>query len=313
MKGKKISVITPCYRGEGYLATFLENVAHQTVLAEVELVLDHNEPSDKELLLVDAFDKEFPGILVHRVVRPVVPIGRSVNNCINAASGKYLCIWNVDDRRTDDSLERMCATLDTSLDAGFTYGDFVVVDSLGKRNGKRINCMEFERLEFTRSMILGPFFMWRASLASTVGLFDEQFKSGADFDFAIRLAMRSSGRKTEGNLGYFLDIGEGASTGGSHVPKNVQPIERTVIELRYGIYDKIDYDYLPLAHRYSVPYLLQFGEWVFVEKFVPDYENFMQDRYLRWFVMGMDNYFAAKNNSVKSRASRRGVLKRETM
>ena len=304
---KKVSVICPCFRGENYLGPFLDNVASQTMLHDLELVLDHNEPSDKELSLVHAFDREFPGVLVHSIVSPVEPIGRSMNNCINAASGEYLCLWNVDDHRTENSLERMCSTLDRHSDAGFTYGDFVIVDALGNRKGRPVTCIEFDRSEFTRSMILGPFFMWRASLTPTVGLFDEQFKSGADFDLAIRLAMSSSGRKTKGNLGYYLSIGQGASSGGSHVPTNIQPIERTVIELRYGIYDKIDYGHIPHAARYNIPYLLQLGHWVHVEQFVPEYEKFISERHNRWFALGLNSHFHRRSlqPSLVARAIRR--------
>ena len=313
MKRSKVSVITPCFRGERYLEAFLENVADQTMEPDLELVLDHNEPSDKELSIVEAFDREFPGTLVHRVVKSVVPNGRSLNNCVSAASGKYLCIWNVDDHRTRDSLERMCATLDQDSEAGFTYGEFIIVDALGKRDGIQVTCMEFEKTEFTRSMILGPFFMWRADLTPAVGLFDEQFKSGADYDFAIRLAMNGPGKKTNGNLGHFLNIGQGASTGGTHVPPNIQPIERTVIELRYGIWDKVDYRLFDEALEYDVHHLWISGKRVHVSSVVPEYGQLLRDR-KRLRIRGVVKYLAAiikegARDKIRELARRTGTIK----
>jgi len=279
---KKVSILCPCFKGERYLAAFLENMSQQTIFHECEVVLDHNEPSERELKIVADFERRFPDALVHQIVRPVVPVSASINNCIRAASGIYLCIGNVDDHRTPDSLERMCSTLDVNPDAGFTYGDFVIVDGLGKREGRFVHCPEFERNQFTRGFFLGPFFMWRADLVSKVGYWDEQLRSGSDFDFVVRLAYSCMGKKTWGNLGFYLNTGEGASRGAKHLPRNIQPVERTVIELRYGAYDKTEfldgYQYVRQARRYRLDHLLINGEWQPVERYVPNYRQMMAER-----------------------------------
>ena len=80
-------------------------------------------------------------------------------------------------------------------------------------------------------------------------MFDEQLVSGADFDLSIRLAANSRVGVINEVLGAYLDEGKGASTR----PDNKQPLERTVIELRYGIYDKIDPRFLEEAkQKYDV-------------------------------------------------------------
>ena len=79
-------------------------------------------------------------------------------------------------------------------------------------------------------MILGPFFMFRKSALKKSGVFDEQLMSGADYDLALRLAFNGKGLHIQSNLGYYLNDGQGLSTG-----SRKQPIERTVIELRYGV------------------------------------------------------------------------------
>nr|MBC8492254.1 hypothetical protein [Chloroflexota bacterium] len=214
---------------------------------------------------------------------------------------ELVTIWNVDDLRTPDSIETQARLLLQQPDIGTVYGNFRIVRSFGATDGELVDVSAVPASELTRSMILGPFFMFRKSLCERAGYFDEQLKSGADFDLAIRLALHGKMAMTQTELGYYLNEGLGASTR----PNSLQPIERTVIELRYGIYDKIDYDYLPHTVRYNVPYLLQFGQWVPISRFVPDYEDFIQDRSNRWFVLGMESYFARKN-----RSKRRGLLKR---
>ena len=74
------------------------------------------------------------------------------------------------------------------------------------------------------------FFMFKKSVIEKCGTFDEQFKSGGDMDFAMRLGRKCKGVHTNKVLGVYLDEGTGLSTG-----SELQPLERTVIERRYGL------------------------------------------------------------------------------
>jgi len=289
-----------------YLQGFLESLPKQTFFEQLEVVLDHNEPSEEEVAWVRAFQEKHPGRLKHIVVEKVDPIGTSMNRCIREASAELVTIWNVDDLRTPDSIEAQARLLLQQPDMGIVYGNFRVVRSFGATDGELVDVSSVPASELTRSMIIGPFFMFRKALCEKAGYFDEQLKQGADFDLAIRLALHSKAAMTQAELGYYLNEGLGASTR----PDSLQPIERTVIELRYGIYDKIDYDYLPQAMRYNIPYLLQFGQWIPVSQFVPDYEDFIQDRINRWFMLGMKNYFATKHDFVENRLRQCSLVKR---
>ena len=73
--------------------------------------------------------------------------------------------------------------------------------------------------------------MFRKSLLEKSGVFDEQLVSGADYDLAMRLARCGKSMHIPNILGYYLNEGMGASTR----PNSKQPLERTVIELRYGV------------------------------------------------------------------------------
>ena len=103
-------------------------------------------------------------------------------------------------------------------------------------------------------MILGPFFMFRRSVLDRCGMFDEQFKSGGDFDFAMRLARCGNGLCLSDMLGYYLNEGTGLST---NINDDVQAIERTVIELRYGL-DVLEPQFIKQARKYDIEHL-QYG------------------------------------------------------
>jgi len=174
---KEVSILSPCYRGEPYLESFLENMAQQSMFGQCEIVLDHNEPTAEELSIVENFQRKYPGSMTHCIVPKVTPIAQSINHCITHANGKYLCVGNIDDHRTPDSISSMCETLDRKPEVGFTYGDFIVVDKLGKRGGSKIECQEFDKVAFMRGYLLGPFPMWRRELTLKVGYWDEQFRA----------------------------------------------------------------------------------------------------------------------------------------
>ena len=223
----RVSTITPCYNMGRYIEGFLDNLSKQTH-EDLEIVLDHNDPTDAEVKLVEQYNEKYDNIF-HIKVEGVDPIGISMNRCIENASGDYLCIWNVDDLRTPDSIEVMAKALDDNPDVNFVYGNYYIVPSFGSTNGQYVD--ETGKEEYLKvGMILGPFFMFRKSALKKSGVFDEQLMSGADYDLALRLAFNGKGLHIPLNLGYYLNDGQGLSTGNKK-----QPIERTVIELRYGV------------------------------------------------------------------------------
>jgi hypothetical protein len=116
--------------------------------------------------------------------------------------------------------------------------------------------------------------MWRRAVSKKIGYFDEQCLQGADFDFSSRLALEFEGKKNIGLLGYYLDQGLGLSTKRA----TLQPIERTFIELRYGVYRKIDFLYLSRGKKYNINQVLENGQWISIDKLVPHRKDYMESK-----------------------------------
>ena len=255
----KVSTITPCYNMSKYMKGFLDNLSTQTH-KDLEIVLDHNDPSDEEVKLVEEYNEEYDNIL-HIKVEGVDPIGTSMNRCIEYATGDYLCIWNVDDLRTPDSIEVMAKALDENPDVDFVYGNYVIVPRFGGTEGQYVDETGRED-ELTTGMILGPYFMFRKSILEKSGVFDEQLVQGADYDLALRLALNGKGLHLPINLGYYLNEGLGQST----KPNSKQPLERTVIELRYGI-RVLEPQLVPYTQTYDVENIIVDEEKIPVSNF----------------------------------------------
>lgn len=283
-----VSTITPCFRMKRYLKLFLDELPKQTYFDKMEVVLDHNEPDEEEISWIKEFQAKYPNRIKHIITNPVAPIGTSMNTCIREASGKYLTIWNVDDLRTPNSIELQVKALEEKS-GDITYGNYEIVRSFapaGTVHGKLVDHSPYPESEFTRSMIFGPFIMFKESLIKKSGLFDEQLVSGADFDLSIRLAFNGKAVMSDGILGYYLNEGKGASTR----PDSKQKLDRTIIELRYGIYDKIDYDLVPDATTYKLHHIVIDGNPQQIELFVPQYRNIIKERLNSWKKAGLRKY-----------------------
>ena len=106
-----------------------------------------------------------------------------------------------------------------------------MINKFKRKKGNIVDESKRSHSEFLRGMLLGPFFMFRKSLLSKIGKFDEQFFTGNDYDLAMRLVRVGSYFCLDETIGYYLNDGTGLSTN----PNSLQPIERTAIELRYNL------------------------------------------------------------------------------
>lgn len=149
-----------------------------------------------------------------------------------------------------------------------TYGDFVIIKDFEAREGQYLTSPEFEKTEFVRSMHCGPFRAWKKEIHEKVGYFDEQLRSGADYDLMIRIAYNYPMKKTHGLLGYYLNANTGLSTGQAKLV-SLQQKELLLINKRYNVLDKIDL--FISASEYKIYDIKEDGEFLPVKTFVPHY------------------------------------------
>ncbi len=295
----KVSIILSLYKSEKYLKKYFEDALNQKNIENIEFSIVHNQATKFEKEIINQFKYKLN--IVYQEV-PLEPLYVSWNKAIEQSSGEYIACWNVDDLRTYDSIERMIKTLDENKDTGFTYGDIMIVNQFGSKNGRYIKTLDFTKKLGTSGAIGGPFFMWRRSLIEKVGYFDEQFKSGGDFDYTVRLSLLSKGKKTDGLVGFFLHEGVGLSTRSAHL----QILERTVIELRYGIWYKIDINYIHAAFDYKINMITENSIERKIDKEIYDLS------YKRRFMLLLIAYGVGKNFTIeKLRQLKRFLFKRD--
>lgn len=265
----KISVLLSLYKGENYIEAYLKNFVRQTLAEQSELVVIHNDPSPEATEIINSYSGR---INLSYLPRFREGMYESINAGIKASTAPFITIWNVDDIRTPNSLEILASALERNSTYGWSYGDFEISNVYGGEPTSYATTPEWSYSVATSSCIGGPFFMFRRSLLERVGLFDEQLFSGGDFDFTVRLSLVSKGIKVRGILGSFLNERKGLSTSG-----DLQAIERTVIQRRYGIWRDFDLMHFYASDRYRCNEIKQGpSSWIHLNDFLPQSNDLLK-------------------------------------
>ena len=256
-----VSCLTPTLKSEKYLEVFLCELEQQDLFPNFEVILNMSSPSNEEIRIVDHYKSKYGEVLNVVTHKEIQPLGPAWNQCIALAKADILAIWNVDDLRTPDSLSSQVESLQNS-EYIISYGPFKIVKGFQDRNGRVIQVENLSTDDFLTGMHFGPFMAFKKEALHDSGIFDEQLVSGGDFDLSIRLALQGAAVRVPNLLGYYLDAGLGAST----APNSKQLVERTVIELRYGIYNKLDWQFINEALEYDIKLLHSNGNRIPVSK-----------------------------------------------
>ena len=265
MKKIRISVLTSLYNCENFLPGYFDALDRIEGKEQIEVLLLHNEPKEDELAVISGRLHAFKFVR-HIIIPERETLYRTWNRGIQLSEGEYITVWNVDDVRFPESILQQAEALDTNPDAAIAYGDIWVSGEYGVRGNFKTNSPVFNeatRKDFLSNFQMSCFQMWRKSIHSVIGYYDEQFKCIADFDFQIRAALHFSFVKTGEPLGIYLeDQPHKLSANG------LQPFERNIICLRYMDYRHLNLFLLKESNnKYRYNQMFFYDEWIdFTEK-----------------------------------------------
>lgn len=281
MQNGKVSVISSLYNSEPYLRNFLENCLEQTWFHNSEYIFNFSKISIEEKHILTSMKKYFGHRL--RIIDNSNRIGiyQSWNECLRLCTGTMIAIWNVDDIRTRESLE-IQAQLMMQANSLSIAGPFTVVQNYGNKFGVEIKLPKSSNGAFYRSMLHGPFFMFRRDTLKRLRGFDEQLESASDFDFCVRLANCGPVAITKENLGFYLNSGIGMSTS----KRTIIAAEREFVYQRYGAFDKLDPSYLHLTRRWDLNRIRVLGKQYALDTVVKNLDEILETN-------NRDNEFSA--------------------
>lgn len=185
-----VSVVIPAYNARDTLGVALESVLSQTFRDREVIVVDDGSTDDTREV-AEAF-----GSGVTCISRPNGGVSSARNAGIERAAGRYVAFLDADDRWAPDKLARQVALLDARSEVGLCFVGAKRVDG-GMNVLERMPAVEHP--DFTAALLLGSQVVTACSSSSVtrrellvaIGGFDSRFSQCADWDFALRMSLRT--------------------------------------------------------------------------------------------------------------------------
>jgi len=247
-----VSAIVSTYNSEEFLRGCLDDLEHQTIADKLEIIVVNSGSQENEEAIVCEYQQKYNNI-VYIKTEQREGIYTAWNRAAKVARGTFLTNANTDDRHREDALEIMSETLLANPDVALVYGDQIYTDT---PNGTFANHNAIEmakRPEYSQERLLfgccvGSQPMWRKSLHTEFGYFDETLTCAGDWDFWLRISSRYKFR----HISEFLGIYYYNEDGIEHGRKIHSLYERYIVGKRYGNpYISV----IPLYHNKSNPFV----------------------------------------------------------
>jgi len=216
-KVPKVSIITSLYRGQKYIERFLCNIISQTYFQNCELIIvDANSP-ENEYKTIEKYQKKYKNIRYFKLKEDP-----GIYGCWNYGieKSKYDLITNanLDDLRSPEQIEKFALFLERNKDIDLLYSECyatsleqeVYID--GKDYGNVYPTYSFSK-EAMIKCLPGCMPMWRKSIHTKAGYFNEEYKSAGDHEMWLRAVDSGSVFwKYPGIHGLYYNNPDGVST-----------------------------------------------------------------------------------------------------
>ena len=231
-----VSAIVSTYNSEKFIRGCLEDLENQTIADKLEIIVINSGSQENEETIVKEFQQRYDNIKYIKTEQRE-GIYAAWNRAIKVARGTFLTNANTDDHHREDALEIMAETLLANPDVALAYGDQICTDT---PNGTFANHHAIEmarRAEYCHERLLfgccvGSQPMWRKSLHTELGYFDDTLTCASDWDFWLRISISS--RYKFKHIPEFLGLYYYNENGIEHGRKIHSLYERYIVGKRYG-------------------------------------------------------------------------------
>ena len=191
-----ISIITSVYKSEKFMRSFLEDITQQTIFNQCELILINANSPENEEAIIHEFQKTFSNITYLKL--DVDPGLYGVwNRALAFANGEFITNANTDDRLHPECYQTYISYLINHSEIDLVYADYYLTYDLplytfSKLSSEKIACASrspiysFELLK--RYCFIGPQPMWRKSMHTRYGVFNDSYAIAGDWEMWLRAA-----------------------------------------------------------------------------------------------------------------------------
>lgn len=228
----RCSIFCSLYKGQKFLDGYLNDLFRQTVFKDTEFIfLDCDSPEDEKETLAPLAE-QYPNILYSRLVADP-GLYQAWNLAVRKCSSPIIGNWNIDDRKSPNSIEILLNRLEKKPDVdvayGITYVSYIANEKYEDNEYTHIYPYlphSLENLLRNNSPHCMP--LWRKNLHDRFGYFDESYMSAADGEFWLRCAF--GGAKLElvnHPVGLYYENPTGRSTNPEHLHKCLEEVRRS--------------------------------------------------------------------------------------
>ncbi len=179
------TIITVCYNSEEFIKQTIESVLYQTY-KNFEYIIVDGGSSDETLNIIKSYEPKFDGRL-RWISEPDGGIYDAMNKGILLAKGKWIGIINSDDWYEQEAISMIANLFSSNNDIQLIHGKIRIIDF--NNNFKKIvgGLEDVKRLSYKDFMpICHPSSFVRIDVYNKLGLFNQQYKIAADYDFVMR-------------------------------------------------------------------------------------------------------------------------------
>ncbi len=163
MNAPLVSIITPTYNSEAFIAQTIESVQAQTH-QNWELLIVDDCSTDHTKSIVKSFAADDPRVTFHQLSKNSGP-GVARNQAVEMSGGKYIAFLDSDDLWLPDKLQKQLDFMHAN-DQPFTFSFYDCIDEAGNPIGKRI---EAPRVLHYRQLFFCNF------VGNLTGIYDAEF------------------------------------------------------------------------------------------------------------------------------------------
>lgn len=188
----RLSAIVSTYNSAFFLKDCLNNLLKQSIYINenLEIIVVDSGSDENEKEIVYSYQRKHERIKYLRTNKRE-SLYQAWNRGIEASAGKYLTNANTDDRHDVHCLERLVNRLEQNLLYDIAYGNLfksVIPNEAFVQNDQSKPCSS--QTFFPVSLLLHNYVgaqpVWRRSLHTKIGLFDESYEVIGDYEFILR-------------------------------------------------------------------------------------------------------------------------------
>ena len=193
----KLSVITPVFNGEEYIAETIESVLRAKTDVEFEYIVINDGSTDKTVEILEKYSGKIRSSTFENGGEST-----SVNRGLEIAKGQYVLVVSADDPILEGNLfDKAVQILDSNSEVVAVYPDWRVIDEFGAfKREVVVEDFSIDILLGKNRTLPGPGSIFRLSTALQIGGRRNKWKYVGDFDFWLRLSNHGNFQRIPGVL-----------------------------------------------------------------------------------------------------------------